>query len=596
MVIRILALFCALCIFLSACSASLDPSPSEVKTWLPALSSISQSTESPRSDVSWAKKILAGMSLREKVGQIVLMGIAGRELTGGSCEMVQHLRPGGIFFRMENAANPQQLRQFSADIQNCARTAAGAQPDQAIPLITALDHEGESVYRFAEGATIYPDALAQAATGDPEFAYRAARSSGQELAYSGINMVLGPVADVLFNYDSRIVALRTFGDDPQKVSEYVVQAVTGYLAAGLIPVLKHFPGHGGVADDSHNLLPVDQVERQVLEASYLLPFRRGLAAGAPVVMISHIAFPKISGNDLPASRSPEMIRLLRDDLKFEGVVLSDAMNMQGVISGGINVPQATLEAVKAGVDLLLIPSAEDAQASIEHLLSAIESGELPMGRLDEAVLSILRLKALQGLNAFPLKETGQPTWSENASLAIEIGQRAVTVFKGNGSLVPLPGDIRQVLIIGPDASWDFYPMLEAALQTQGIRTERVNYSPPWEGIIKEQDLLQTLPKTAQKFDLVLLFTWQSHIQSLTKSKWQMRLARLLARNDTPIIAVALKSPTDWLDFPRVDGYIATYGRAPGALEGLIDLLTGQAGISGSNPLPGMLKLTTTGDE
>lgn len=601
MVVRNLALICALCIFISACSPLSGPPSSEGQNSSPTQSPTLLPTAAPLpipapADPSWAKNRLDRMSLQEKVGQIFLMGIGGRDLTDGSCGLLKRLRPGGIFFRMENTATPQQMRQFTRDLQNCAKAAAGDEPDQAIPLITALDHEGESVYRFEEGATIFPDALAQAATGNPEYAYLVARSSGQELAYSGINMVLGPDADVLLNYDNRVVALRTFGDSPQKVSEFVSQAVTGYREAGLIPVLKHFPGHGGVASDSHQILPVDQVERQHLETAYLPPFRSGLAAGAPVVMVSHISFPNISGSSLPASLSPEMIRLLRDELKFEGVVLSDMMDMQGATSSSLSVSDASLQAVKAGVDMLLTRTPEEAQASFEHLLSAVETGELPVQRIDEAVLSILRLKALTGLNTYPVIEKSEPAWQENATLAFEVGERAVSVFKGNNSLIPLPADIRRVLILGPDASWDFYPKLEAALKQRGIQSDRVNFSPPWEDVVKERELLQTLPVTAQKYDLVLLFTWQSHIQSLAKDQWQMKLARGLAKNEQPIIVVALKSPTDWLDFPEVDGFISTFGQTTGALEGVIRILTGEASALGINPLPGMIQLITTGDE
>jgi beta-N-acetylhexosaminidase len=601
MVVRNLALICALCIFISACSTPSAPPSSEGQTSSPTQNPTPLPTAAllpipTPADPYWAKNRLDGMSLQEKIGQIFLMGIAGRELSESSCEMLQHLRPGGIFFRLENAANPEQLRQFTREIQDCAQAAAVDQSAQAIPLITALDHEGESVYRFAGGATIFPDALAQAATGNPAYAYQVARSSGQELAFSGINMVLGPDADVLRNYDNRVVALRTFGDTPQEVSEFVAQAVKGYQEAGLIPVLKHFPGHGGVASDSHQFLPSDQAEGQLLETVYLPPFRSGLAAGAPVVMVSHIAFPNVSGNDLPASMSAEIIRLLRDKLKFEGIVLSDAMDMLGVTDSGINISEASLKAVNAGVDMLLIPSPEDAQASFEHLLSAVETGELAVQRIDEAVLSILKLKALQGLNAYPVVESGEPAWQENAKLAFEVGERSVAVLKDAGNLIPLPADIRRVLIIGPDASWDFYPKLEAAIKQRGIQSDRVNFSPPWEDVVKERELLQTLPVTARSYDLVILFTWQSHIQSLAKDQWQMKLARGLAKNEQPIIVVALKSPTDWLDFPRVDGFISTFGQTPGALEGVIRILTGEASASGKSPLPGMLQVMTTGDE
>ena len=191
------------------------------------------------------------MSLQQKVGQVIISGIVEAEMTPEMCLHMETYMPGGVILQQENIRSPQQVRKFVQDIEDCT---AKTQP---VPMFITLAHEGENVNRFREGATIFPSALALGATGDPQAAYQIAQITGSELAYSGFNMVLGPDADVLRNPDNTIIAMRTYGSDPAQVSQFVAEAVHGYNEAGLIPVLKHYPGHGGVAEDSHETLPID---------------------------------------------------------------------------------------------------------------------------------------------------------------------------------------------------------------------------------------------------------------------------------------------------------------------------------------------------
>ncbi len=548
----------------------------------------------PQASDPWVEETLKSMSEADKLGLLILTGVQGSQISPDTCQLIEKIRPAGIFFHIGNVIEPGQLRQFTADLQDCASRAG------FLPLLTAMDHEGEAINYFQKGITLFPTELAIGATGDPEFAARVAQAAGRELAYSGINLVFGPVADVLTNPDNRLMSVRTFGNDPQQVSQFVAQAVKGYFEAGLTPVLKHFPGHGGSdARYATRTLPVDESDPATLETTYLPPFWSGIlaaqeAGGMPVVMLSHVAFPRVTGSEQPASLSKDFVHLLRDLAHYDGVLMSEAiMQREGITSDIGNgaptfgVPDAALQAFQAGVDLLLLPEPDQALLTYDRFTQALSAGEIQSARLDESVQRILRLKAATGLKAFPLSQAPEPDWQANARLAQEVGKQAVTLFRGSyGTTVPISADVHRMLVIGPDPDWSFYPALKSALNEREILVEFVYYSSPWDGAVKERELVQTLPDQVDNYDFVLLFTWQAYIDSLGKDAWQMRMGKRLAISSTPLGVVALKSPLDLRAFPKVNTYLSTMGMTEGAMQALIDTLLGRWTPTGKNPLPG----------
>lgn len=532
----------------------------------------------------WVENTLATLTLEQKIGQLLLVSVGGQEVTEYDCRLIQQLNPGGIVYVGSNIITPAQTRTFSAGLQACAEHSA-----PSLPLLIALDHEGQYVTRFDSGATIFPPALALGATGNPDYAYQAALAGGQELMYSGVNMVLGPVADVLTNYDNTVISQRAFGGAPQQVALFVAQAVHGYLDAGIIPVLKHFPGHGGVASDSHAVLPVDEASLETLTSTYLLPFASGIQMGAPVVMSSHVAFPGVDERGRPATLSNPTLRLLQDTLDFSGVIVSDSMGMGAITNGGgWAVPDASFLAIKSGVDLLLITSTEQAYETKARLLEAVAVGELSQVRLDEAVRHILTLKTTFGLAAFPLQEAPTPNWDGDIGLAREIGAQAVTLYHNDNQLIPLPIIPQNILIIGPPDGWGLYPLLTNTLTEAGHRYYRVEYSGPWNGPISERGNLDWIPNLAVNYDLVLMLTWDAHVSFLSYGDtWQIELANRLLAGSKPLIIVALKSPVDLLDFPNAPAFLATFGTTRGQLQRLVDVLVSKAQAMGQNPLLGL---------
>lgn len=538
-------------------------------------------------DEQWVEDTLSGMTVQQKVGQVIVSGIVGLELTPEMCLHLQTYMPGGVILQQENIQDPQQVRRLIQEIEACA---AQTQP---VPLLVMLAHEGETVNRFGEEATLFPTALAVGATGDPHNAFRIAEITGGELAYMGFNMVLGPDADVLRNYDSAIIAERSYGSDPDQVSKFVEAAVKGYSQAGLIPVLKHYPGHGGVAADSHETLPVDPASKADLEADYLPPFVGGRQAGAHVIMTSHIAFPQLSGDETPATLSKPLLDDLRQRLDFDWVIMSDAMRMKGVTGEQTNIRKTSLQALKAGVDLLLLNFAGHAGQVHSELVDAIMEERLSTARLDEAVRRVLDLKVEHNLKVYPAAAENaaapdpdhalqEPDWKKNQAEVDEITRRSVTVLRDPGGNLPLGGG--PILVVAPKNKARPEAKLAAALQGRGDAVALAYYTAPWDGGTPTQAELEAILAQAANFERVVVFTWQAHLQKAAGDDWQERLVAGLQAAGVPLAAVAMRSPADGLDFPPETTVVGMLGTLPAQQAAVVDILLGEMEAAGVNPL------------
>lgn len=544
------------------------------------LGATQEKTEAER----WAEATLAGMTVQQKVGQVIVSGIVGMEMTPEMCLHLETYMPGGVVLGQENIHDPQQVRALVKAIQECAGKT------QPVPVLVAVAHEGERVNHFAEEVSEIPRAQALGATNDPQAAYAVAEIAGGELAYSGFNMVLGPVADVLTNPDSEIIGGRSFGSDPQRVSEMVAATVKGYTAAGLIAVLKHYPGHGGVAEDSHETLPVDRASLEELEATYLPPFHSGVEAGAAVIMTSHIAFPALGGDETATTLSKKTLDDLRRRLDFDGVILSDALRMKAISGKEVPVAKAALQALQAGVDLLLLNWPGHAGLAHDELVDAILEKRLDEQRLDEAVRRVLTLKAEHGLTEYKGLNVPEPDWQANQAAVDAIARRTITVLRDPAGLLPLSGAGRALVLAPAENRWSVDEALAAALQEKGAQAEIRHFPAPWgdaplgEAPPGEVDLAEMLA-AAQSYDQVVVFTWQAHILKVTSgADWQGRLVSALQGSGVPLVVVAVRSPTDALEFPAGTTVVGMLGTMQAQQEALIAVLMGEREAEGVNPL------------
>lgn len=347
-------------------------------------------------EVTALQALLDSMTLEEKVCQLFMVtpeALTGEyAVTEAKDDFVAELSQfpvGGVILFAQNLKNPGQCKALTEAFQSASR----------IPLLIGVDEEGGIVSRLGSkenmGVTHFPNMGKIGKSGDTAKAYEVGFTLSGELLVLGFNLDLAPVADVSSNPENPVIGDRAFGSDPVLVSQMVAACVQGFQDGGLSCCLKHFPGHGDTKDDSHTGLAVISKSLEELRQTELPTFAAGIQAGAPVIMTAHISLPAILGDNTPATLSHEIVTgLLRNELGFEGVVITDAMNM-GAITDTYSADEAAVLAVKAGCDMLLMPN--DLGKAYNGVLEAVRSGKISMERLNESIERILKLKLEYGI-------------------------------------------------------------------------------------------------------------------------------------------------------------------------------------------------------
>lgn len=341
-------------------------------------------------------EIIEGMTLEEKTAQLFvvlpedLVEQVDCVIQAGDAtrEGIEAYPVGGVIYMEQNLESAEQVQEMLTKIQQFSQDRIG------LPLFTCVDEEGGTVARVAgSGKFDVPNVGNMAdigAAGDVEQAEQVGETVGSYLSELGFNLDFAPDADVWSNPDNEIVKYRSFGTDPQTVSAMSLAVLNGLQKQGVCGVLKHFPGHGATEGDTHEGYAYTSKTLEELEECELIPFRNGIDNDAPMIMAAHISLPNVIGDDTPASLSKEIITdLLRDQMGYDGVVVTDAMNM-GAIAQNYSSEEAAVKALEAGVDLILMP--EDFHAAYQGVLDAVQDGTLTEKRLDQSLRRILKVK------------------------------------------------------------------------------------------------------------------------------------------------------------------------------------------------------------
>ncbi len=343
-----------------------------------------------------AAQRVANMSLDEQIGQMIMPAyifdtgtVPVRAVTDRIRTELADVQPGGLILFGQNIADPVQTSTFIAALQALSST----------PLFVAVDQEGGVVSRLTNSAdmtaTRFPSAQVIGRTGNPEYAFRVGQAIARELRALGINMNLAPVADVLTNPANTVIGSRAFGTDPHRVSDMVEQMIAGLQSEHVLSVVKHFPGHGDSYEDSHVQRVVIPHDRERLETIELLPFRRAIATGVDGIMSAHIDVPNVFGSDLPVTLSRAALEeLLRQDMEFDGLIVTDSLVMEAVTSR-FSTAELAVAAVDAGSDILLQP--RNAVVARNAIRDAVAQGVLTANRIEASAQRILEAKYLRGL-------------------------------------------------------------------------------------------------------------------------------------------------------------------------------------------------------
>ena len=353
-------------------------------------------TGSPR-----AAAIVTSMTLAQKVGQLLVPTVPGLTAADGGAELIRRYHLGGVIYFGQNVRDAAQVAALSAGLQQAARS----QPPH-LPLLIGTDQEGGIVSRLAGVTTVFPGQMAAGATRDPALIRAQDQATGAAMRALGVNLDYAPVADVNVDPANPVIGIRSFGADPALVATMTAAAVDGFHQAGEVTVAKHFPGHGDTGVDSHTGLPVIHHTLRQWWAIDAPPFQAAIRAGVDEIMIGHIEVPALDDSGQPASLSRKVVTgLLRDRLGYQGVIVTDSLQMGGVLLGHTPA-QIAVQAVQAGCDQLLMPA--DPGVAYHAILRAVRRGQISPAQLDAAVTRVVSLKVARGLLAS--RPSPRPPW------------------------------------------------------------------------------------------------------------------------------------------------------------------------------------------
>ena len=511
------------------------------------------------------------MDLHAIIGQRLVFGFQGPALTESFRQLVRQYKIGNVILFRHNVVDNAQLRALCADIQQLVQSETGH------PAFITIDQEGGMVSRLGADAVVTPGNMAVAATGDPVSARIAAQITARQLRGLGVNLNLAPVLDVNSNARNPVIGVRSFGDDPTRVADFAREAVLGYQNENVCCCGKHFPGHGDTAVDSHLGLPCIDRSFDELMQRELKPFIAGIEAGAPAVMTTHILFPQIEPEHIPATMSRRiMTGLLREKLGFGGIIISDCMEM-GAIKKFYGTVNGVLAAMKAGVDLVFVSQTPALAAeAMQNARRAAENGELDLAELDVSVQRLLEAKAQCA--AMQPKTLGDEAACR--ARAEEVRAASITAVHLPRGGMPALGD--NPLFLG---CADYRSTIASNAESSGFTfpEEMRRHADKGTALVTDKDPgdaeIAEVVSQAAAHSCIVLGTYNGHIL-----QGQLRLAKALAATGLPMILVALRNPYDLRNMPDHVAALAGWEYTRPLFDALWPVLNGTARPTGKLPL------------
>lgn len=562
--------------------------------------------------LKWANKQLGKMSLDEKIGQLISVGVNATFLNQDS-EAFKALRHqvvdnhvGGIIL-------------FRGPVYESVVLVNRMQELAKYPLLISADLEAGSGMRFDDTVN-FPWNMAVAATGNPDYARQAGELTAREARALGIQQIYAPVADVNNNAANPVINVRSYGEDPVEVGRFVAAFVEGAQHGGVMATAKHFPGHGDTATDSHRGLPEINVTRERLDSLEFVPFRAAVDAGVGSVMTGHIGLPLIDATaitplprdvklkpvetddgaeivvekgTMPTTLSPVMNGILRRDLHFDGLIVTDAMSMSG-LTLYFTQEEASVRALEAGADMLLKPA--DPDAAFRGVRDAVKKGRLSERRVEESARKVLAAKYDLGLShqrLTPLNEIDRAVAGEQAfHLANEIAEHAITLVRNDANLLPLkPAPATRIFNLaitnGDDRSTVAQPFV-AGMARGGWKMETVVL----DDRSSEAEVRKALDGAGRANILIVSMYGRvrtGQARSVALPELGTKALNELIDRKAPLIGISFGNPYVLLSFPKLQTYLVAYGDMPSLQEATARALLGQIDITGRLPisLPGL---------
>lgn len=566
-----------------------------------------------RDALKWADKELRRMSIEQKIGQLISVGINATFLNQDSeafralKRQVEENHIGGIIL-------------FRGPVYESVFLVNRMQQLARYPLLISADLEAGAGMRFDDTVN-FPWNMAVGATGNPDFARRQGEVTAREARALGVQQIYAPVVDVNNNAANPVINVRAYGEDPADVARFAAAFTVGAQTAGVIATAKHFPGHGDTAVDSHRGLPEINVGRERLNMVELVPFRAAIESGVGAVMVAHVGLPQIDPTSvkplpkdkrigpidtdeageiinesvaIPASVSPVLGRILRSDLKFEGMIVTDALSMSG-LTIYFNQDEAAVRALEAGADMLLKPA--DVDAAFRGVREAVRSGRLTEKRIEESARRLLAAKYDLGLvkqRITMLDEIDRIVGSRDVgTLALEIAEHAITMVRNDDNLVPLSKlktDARifnLAITNGDDRLWIANTFAETM-----ARSGRTLETLVLDERSSEMDIQQAVEK-AKAANVVIASLYgrvrTGQVLSVGLPEPGVRALSALISSKRPIIGLSFGNPYLLQSFPELRTYMVAYGDMPSLQQAAARAVLGEIDITGKLPisLPGL---------
>lgn len=547
--------------------------------------------QTPKVDANqskWVEETLAKMSLCEKIGQMIVMPLSGEFVNVESRKFkemrrqIAELHVGGFTL-------------FRGEANSIAVLTNEAQRLAKIPLFFSADYERGLRMQLRTG-TPFTTNMGVAAAGDVQAAYNQGKIICEEMRAIGGNWLFAPVADINNNPDNPVINIRSFGADPQRVGEFVSAEARGAREANCLATLKHFPGHGNTATDSHIGLSTISANRAELDATEIVPFKAAIASGVESVMTAHLAVPNVTGDQLPATLNPKIVNdILRRDLNFNGIITTDSMEMGAITKAYPNGASAVM-AIKAGVDVVLFPPNVD--AAINAIENAVKKGEITESRIGDSVRRLLNAKYRIGLanNRFVDLTAANRLVErpENVAEADRVAEKSITLLRNENDFLPLDkaqaGKTLFVVIAADDDP------IEGAAFTPEILKRQPNAK-----IVKldprstPEDYAKVL-QDAKNFDSVILAPFVKRAAAKgTVALPENQVAfvkQMLASNDKKTGVIAFGNPYMIRQFPEAKNYVVTYAIEEVAQTAAVRTMFGEVPFSGRLPvnIPGLFQI------
>ena len=556
------------------------------RTPAPAKTTASKSAPRPSTrstEDSTARTLLNAMTLHDRVAQLVI-GVANGDVYGTQSEnykkyrhWVVDLHIGGFIvnndveFGSARNANPYAMAVFLNQMQRLSR----------LPLLIGSDFERAASMRVT-GGTQFPHSMAFGAGGDVSASKYEGLITAREARALGVHWVFAPVADVNNNPKNPVINIRAYGEDPDQVSAHVAAFIEGAHmdpAARVLVTAKHFPGHGDTDVDSHLGLPRLSIPRNRMDATELKPFRAAIAQGVDAIMTAHMAVPELDDSGVPATVSPKVLTaLLRNELHFGNLIVTDAMNMQG-LTDMFNGGEASVRSILAGADVLLMPP--DPEQSIRAVMAAVEQGRMPRQRINDSALRVLTAKVSLGLVRRRLVDLDSIADTiadpEAAARAQQIADRGVTLLRNEGDILPLSSTSQPCLVL----------INSLRISQQGQRLVRDFRRKASHGQVVNLDT--TMPFTAledtmqQAKDCTAVVV--ASFAAITANTIEVnRFITKLTEGPVPVVIATFNDPYMGGNFPRAAAYLTPFSSAPSAEIAAAKALFGEIEISGHTPV------------